>query len=233
MASDVPSPPTRLFVMKKLLGGQDDTEFIKVEPVNRGPGLHCPQCGNGIGMLTWEPPYRAELELYGKAYGDLVDGPGSGLLVTERFANDFRAEGLTGLSGFHPVEVVRVRRKRPGPKAGLPPRYLYVTVGHGQPAADMERSRIKGSRPMGCTWCRYVGTDAIDGIVLEAGTWHGEDVFEPRGLWGTTVVSERFMRFAERHAMSHMSFVPIEKYVYDPSGHFYPRSVQSDPPSRS
>ena len=45
-------------------------------------------------------------------------------------------------------------------------------------------------------------------------------------------MSERFMRFAERHAMSHMTFVPIEKYVYDPSGLFYPRSVQTDPPGR-
>ena len=64
------------------------------------------------------------------------------------------------------------------------------------------------------------------------GTWHGEDVFEPRGLWGTTLVSERFVRLAERHATSHLIFVPIEKYIYEPSGHFYPRSTQTDPPSR-
>jgi hypothetical protein len=78
-----------------------------------------------------------------------------------------------------------------------------------------------------------VGADAIDGFVLEPGTWRGEDVFRPRGLWGTITTSERFMRFAERHAMRHMTFVPIEKYVWDPSGLYYPRSTQTDPPNRS
>ena len=48
--------------------------------------------------------------------GDFVEGPGDDVLVSERMAEAFRAEGLTGLLGFHPVEVVRVRRKRKGPK---------------------------------------------------------------------------------------------------------------------
>jgi len=233
MASDAPTSPIRFFVMDTLLGGQHDTECDVVEPENVGPAPTCPECGVFVGALTWLPPYRVELELYGKDFADLVDCSGDDLLVTERFAEDFKAEGLTGLSGFHPVEVVRVVRKRPGPKPGPPPRYLAVTTAYGGPALDMERSRIKGSSPMTCSWCRYVGPDAIDGLALEEGTWHGEDVFRPRGLSGTVIVSERFMRFAERHAMSHLTFIPIEKYVRDPHGLFHPRSVQLDPPARS
>ncbi|MBN1208892.1 MAG: hypothetical protein JXB05_28800 [Myxococcaceae bacterium] len=75
--------------------------------------------------------------------------------------------------------------------------------------------------------------DAIDGLALEAGTWKGEDVFRPRGLWGRIIVSARFMHFAERHAMSHMTLVPLEKYVWDPLGLYYPRPLQLEPPSRS
>jgi hypothetical protein len=232
MASDGPSIPMRFFVMKKLLGGQHDSEFSKVKP-NRGPPLRCPQCGDSLGMLTWQPPYRVELELHGKDFGDLITGPGGDLLVTERFAEDFKAEGLMGLSGFHPVEVTRVRRKGRGPRPGPPPRYLFVTPAHGRPALDMERSRLRISKPVECSWCRYAGIDAIDGLVMEEGSWEGEDVFRPRGLWGRIIVSERFMRFAERHAMSHMGMVPIEKYVWDPLGLIYPRPVQLQPPSRS
>jgi hypothetical protein len=232
MASDVPAQRMRFFVMETLLGGEHDTVFSTIAPTNVGPAPRCPQCGDGVGMLSWEPPYRGELELYGRDFADLMEGSGNDLLVTERFAEDFKKEGLKGLSGFHPVEVVRVRRKRRGPKPGPPPRYLFVTTAYGQPAIDMERSRIKGSTPMTCSWCRYVGPDAIDGLALEEGTWGGEDVFRPRGLSGTVIVSERFVRFAERHALSHMTFVPIEKYVRDPHGHFYPRSVQTDPPGR-
>jgi len=233
MASEAPARSTRFFVMDKLLGGQHDTEFSDVEPTNLGDAPRCPQCGDVIGMLTWLPPYRVELELHGMAFADVIESTGGVLLVTERFAEDFKAEGLAGLSGFHPVEVVRVVRKRRGPKPGLPPRYLAVTTGYGPPALDMERSRIRGTEPMKCSWCRYVGCEAVDGLALEAATWNGEDVFRARGLLGTTIVTERFMRFAERHAMSHMSFVPIEKYVYDPHGYFYPRSMQTDPPGRS
>jgi hypothetical protein len=87
---------------------------------------------------------------------------------------------------------------------------------YGQTAVDMERSRLRISKPIECTWCRETGVDAIGGIALETGTWSGEDVFRPRGLWGTILVSERFLRFAEKHALSHIAWVPIEKYVWDP-----------------
>jgi hypothetical protein len=69
--------------------------------------------------------------------------------------------------------------------------------------------------------------DAIDGLAVEEGSWSGEDVFRPRGLWGVVLVSERFLHFAERHAMSHMAFVPIEKYVWDPLGHYYPQPPET------
>jgi hypothetical protein len=218
--------------LDKLNEGQYDTEFDPVEP-KYGPAARCPQCGDFVGSLTWLPPYKGELELYGRSYGDVVDGPCGDLLVTERFAEDFKAAGLTGLSDFHPVEVTRVRRGRRGPKPGPPPRYLFVTPTYGPTALDLERSRLIRSKPRGCTWCRTAGTDAIDGLALEEGTWDGADVFWPRGLWGTIIVSERFMRFAETHAMDHMALVPIDKFVRDPLDLFYPRSVQVRPPNES
>ncbi len=75
-------------------------------------------------MKPWLPPYRAELVLHGEELGDFIDAGGYDLLVSERFAQAFQEEGLTGLEGFHPVELVRVRRKRRGPKPALIPRYL-------------------------------------------------------------------------------------------------------------
>ena len=216
MASEAISPSAYFYLLKKRNEGQHDTEFSSTSS-NFGPALRCPQCGGIIGALSWEPPYQGELELYGTAFGDLMPGA-SGLLATERFVEDFKAEGLTGLSGFHPVEIKRVRRRGRGPKPGPPPKYLYVTLAYGHAALDLERSRILRKKPPTCTWCRSAGPDAIDGLALEEGTWNGEDVFRPRGMWGVVLVSERFKRFAERHAMSHMALIPIEKYVWDPLG---------------
>ena len=230
MASEVASPRMRFFVLNQLTHGAHDTEFTRTSD-NVGDGLHCPQCAEPLGSLSWEPPYQGEVELHGKAFGDLVKAPCGGLLVTEHFAAAFTAEGLTGLSGFHPVELVRVKRR--GRKPGPPPAYLFVTPVWGPSALDLERSRLHTSAPIKCTWCRDTGVDAIDGLALEEGTWSGEDIFRPRGLWGRILVSERFMRFAQRHALSHFSFIPIDKYVWDPLGHFYPWEQRNNPPGKS
>jgi len=230
MGSNTASPRMRFFVLEKLNDGVHATEFSTVN-LQVGPAARCPRCGDIVSALTWLPPYQGELELHGKDFGDLVEGAGGDLLVTEQFAAAFTAEGLTGLSGFHPVEVLRVKRR--GRKPGPPPRYFFVTPTYGQPALDLERSRLHTSAPVTCTWCRSTGVDAIDGLTLEEGTWSGEDVFRPRGLSGLVLVSERFMHFAQRHALSHFSFVPIEKYVWDPLGHFYSWEQRHNPPGKS
>jgi hypothetical protein len=222
----------RFFVLEKLREGPHDTEFSTVN-LQVGPAPRCPQCGDSVGSLTWQPPFQGELELHGKAFGDLIKCSGDDLLATEHFAAAFTAEGLAGLSGFHPVEILQVRRRHRSAKPSPPPRYLAVTAAYGQPALDLERSRLHTSAPVTCTWCRDTGVDAIDGLAMEEGTWSGEDIFRPRGLSGVILVSERFMRFAQRHALSHFTFVPIEKYVWDPLGHFYPQAQQLNPPGKS
>jgi len=198
--------------------GRYDTEFSKAEPVVRGDAPRCPQCGGCIGMLTWLPPYRGELTLHGEAFGDFVKFPGYDVLVSERFAEAFRAEGLTGLLGFHPVEVSRVRRKRKGSKPLSAPRYFLVTPCFGRAAVDLARSRIRHEAPVTCPECRDLAPDSIHGFALEPGTWAGEDVFRPRGLQGRIVVSERFVRFVERHGLTNMRLTPIEEYTRDPLG---------------
>ncbi|XXF77950.1 hypothetical protein P2318_33595 [Myxococcaceae bacterium GXIMD 01537] len=217
MASEQPPPP-RFLTIGYGLGGKYETRFDKAEPITRGEVPRCPHCHGVIGMLPWLPPYRAELEAYGEALGDFVEGPGDQVLISERFANAFHQEGLTGLSGFHPVEVVRVRRKRKGPRAIDVPRYLVVSPCFGHAAVDMARSHIRHEKPVRCPECRYVGPDSIHGFSLEPGTWRGEDVFRPRGLPGRIVVSERFAQLAARRGLTNLRLVPIEDYVWDPLG---------------
>ncbi|WP_225411702.1 hypothetical protein [Stigmatella hybrida] len=169
-------------------------------------------------MLTWRPPYRVELELHGQDLGDFVEGPGYEVLLSERVADALRAEALTGLSGFHTVEVLRVRRKHKGPKPHAVPRYLAMNVCFSHGAIDDTRSRVRRDEPVTCPECRNPGRDTIHGFVLEAGTWKGEDVFRPRGLQGRILVSERFAQFVKRHGFTNMKAVPTEEYVWDP-GH--------------
>ena len=216
MASEPPLLP-RFFELEDDLWGPHDTKFDTAEPDNKDDGPDCPLCGNPIGMLGWLPPYRVKLELYGQGLGDYVDGPGgNSFLISERFAETFRAEGLTGLLGFHPVEVLRVRRMRKGPKPTVIPRYFVVTPCYSRAAVDEARSRIRRVEPVTCPECRYSGLDSIHGYTLEPGTWQGEDVFRPRGLQGAILVSERFAGFVARHGLTNMKLTPTEEFVWDP-----------------
>ncbi|WP_224368554.1 imm11 family protein [Hyalangium versicolor] len=215
MASDV-QPEPRFFVLKDDMHGRYDTQALDADSSHSGDAPRCPQCGSIIGMRTWLPPYRVELELYGEEFGDFVESTGYDFLISERFAQSFKAESLTGLLGFHPVEVERVRKKRKKSKDTLMPRYFAVTACFGRGALDEARSRIRRNKPVTCQECRSTGVDAIHGFALEPGTWQGEDIFRPRGEQGSIFVSERFAQFIQRHALTNMKLTPIEDYVWDP-----------------
>ncbi|MDC0708419.1 hypothetical protein POL68_08065 [Stigmatella sp. ncwal1] len=215
MASEA-QPTPRFFVLDEDMFGSHGTRFDKAEPINRGDAPRCPPCNKVLSSLQWLMPYRAELELYGKDFGDFVQGSGNSILISERMAGGFQAKGLSGLLGFHPVEVVRVARKRKGPKPAEMPGYVVVTPCFGSAAVDVKRSRLRYNEPVTCSECRSAGLDSVHGFVLEPGTWQGEDVFHARGIAGSIIVSERFSEFVTRHGLTNMKLIPTEEYVSDP-----------------
>jgi hypothetical protein len=81
----------------------------------------------------------------------------------------------------------------------------------GRGAVDLVLNRVRFSKPPTCTECRSTGIDAINGFVLEPGSWGGEDVFRPRGMQGD-VVSERFKDFVEQHGLTNMVLTPTERF---------------------
>jgi hypothetical protein len=175
-------------------------------------------------MLTWLPPYRVKLRLHGEEPGDFiqVNGAGTNLIISERFVDAYRAAGLTGLQGFGPVEVLKVQRQRGSPKrkSFTLQSYFAVTMTFGSALVDEARSHILRPRPFDCDYCRAIGTDGINGFTLEPESWNGDDAFQPRGLPGTLVVSERFARLVTEHGLTNMDLIPTERYVWDPLRRF-------------
>ena len=199
-------------------GSRHDADVYTVEPVKQGDAPRCPLCGTFVGFLKWLAPYRVDLELHGEEPGDFIKSSPYDLLISERFAEAFRTEGLTGLEGFHPVEVRRVRRKgRRSRKPITVPHYYVVSCPFGPAAVDLVLNRVRTLRTPTCPECRTGGINAINGFVLEPGTWGGEDIFRPGGMPGELVVSERFKDFVERHGLTNMVLTPTEQFVGDPS----------------
>jgi hypothetical protein len=170
-------------------------------------------------MRPWLPPYRVNLVLQGERPGDFLDTTGHDLVVSERFARAFREEGLTGLEGFHPVEVLRVRRRRPGPGRASTPAYQVVRARYGPAAVDLARSSIRWAEPPTCDWCRTTLKQGVSGFRVEPGSWQGEDICRPRGLLGCLIVSERFERFVARHGFTNLRLTRTEEFMWDPLGH--------------
>ena len=213
MASDTAKPP-RFFVLEHAMGSSHDTEFVDVGG-HVGDAPRCPLCGDVVGMRAWLPPHRGELTLHGQDFGDFVRGPGNSILLSKRFVDAFRAEALTGLGEFHPVEVVRTRSKRKGPKPTTIPTYLCATPALGSAVVDEARSHIQRSEPISCDYCRSTGIDANHGFTLEPGSWQGEDIFRPRGLTGRHVVSEQFAQWVAQHGFTNVRLIPTEEIAYD------------------
>jgi hypothetical protein len=188
-----------------------DAGFVAADPVEYGEAPRCPVCGRFTGMRRWLPPLRVELELHGREFGDVVTGFGS-LLVSPRFEEIYRSSASTGLVGFEPLDIVRVRsRHRAVPE---PPAYRRVEVAPSETAIDVGRTSVDRDGPIRCAHC--LGGSIINGIrgvVIDTGTWGGEDWFEPRGLPGTIVVSARFHGVWREHGITNLKLVRAQDFV--------------------
>jgi hypothetical protein len=164
-------------------------------------------------MLTWLPPFRVEVEAWGKGFGDLALANGCDALVSDRFHSLYREHGLTGLSGFEPVEVVKVKRHRPfGQEL---PSYRRVAVRQARAAVDVRASGMELDAPP-CGECRIAEEMKGAGrLVIEPETWRGEDLFVPRGLPSTVLTSERFKEFCDAFRITNAVLVPADQYSFD------------------
>lgn len=189
-----------------------------VEPedgFNVGEAPHCSACGQCTGMREWLPPYRVTIEVWGTGFGDFAFW--CDMLVSERVAQAYRVAALRGLSCFGTVEVLHVRRR--GRTRAPTPRYFKVDVCLGGAAIDLVASGFEWDRPPTCPVCRLGrGLKRWARIVLEENTWTGEDVFMPRGLPGTYMVTAKFKEFCEVHGFRNAVFIPAEQAGHD----YYP-----------
>jgi len=202
------------YVLTKAIWSDHDTQYAEGEPNIRGDAPRCPKCDLFVGMLTWLPPYVAEITLFGSAPGDIAYNSVADLLVSRRFTEAYAQSQLAGLKGFEPVQIAHVHSKNAHSTAL--PEYFHVEVARGGAAVDDTRSHIVRSGPVTCPVCRLDGVEAIRGFTLEEDSWTGEDIFIPRGLPGIRIAGERFRAFVEMHNISNVLLTPTTDYVWDP-----------------
>ncbi len=184
------------------------TEFLPAEDANCGDAPFCEVCGLCLGSLPWLPPFRAEIHTWGKVYGDFAYGPNSSeVLVSSRFKKIYDECGLHGLSGFEPIELLKLRRHRK--IAGEMPQYLVATVARSQTAIDPIASGVEWQDEPVCDRC-LIGRKLKRRrrIVVDEKTWTGEDIFFLRGLPGEFITTHRFKEICEANHVANAVLVP-------------------------
>lgn len=194
----------------------------KVEPILRGEPRWCPVCGRPLSLKEWLPPHFVKLSSANPdKWGDFIWVLGT-LAVSRRFQDIYWAEGLTGIEHFYPVmEIVRIGTRKTGDlPEGLPTYSMVRLKWNGANLDDVGSEVVRVENPLQCTFDR--GTvRAYERVVLESGSWDGSDIFEARGLFAVTIVSERFRDVVEQHRLTNAWFIPAENYAYREAGGWY------------
>lgn len=201
-------------------------DVIDAAGTKLGDGPRCPHCGRPTGLRRWLPPYRVELETWGRHYADIAE-TGDYLVVSDRFVKLFQEHHLQGLSDFKPVEVVKktYRGRKP---AEQPPSYFQALIPQSPTTIDQQASGYGwGDGSTLCPVClRATLLKRYTGLVLDETTWNGDDVFFPRGS-GQTMVSERFRTLCKDYMLRGMMCFEAEHFAVD----FYPWEQQGKGPA--
>jgi hypothetical protein len=217
--------PTFFILEEPKTGSPQDkahgTRALKGEGFNVGPAPRCPACGGFVGLLRWLPPFRVELETWGKEFGDVMR-TGDELLVSERFKETYTKGSLCGLLGFEPVEVIKVKRHRR--LVGEPPRYFKAEVVRSETTVDRLASGAEWDREgVECPVCLHRNGTFLrqKRVVIKPETWTGHDIFHARG--GTNfVASERMKEICEANGIRNAVWIPASEYEVD----FYPSEAK-------
>lgn len=209
----------RFFELEQYKLGDFEVDVCEAGDYNHGPAITCPRCGVPISMLTWLPPYRVVLELIGRQFGDLAFiGGRSVFLVSERFCSMYHEARLSGLTGFEPVEVTRVKSRRR--KCPEPPPYFRVEPKLTEAVLDIKASGCEWIDPPTCEFCLTGQLIRRKRLVLKEGSWTGEDIFLARGAPGSIIVTERLKIACEQFGITNAILVPAELAGID----FYPET---------
>jgi hypothetical protein len=174
----------KYFVLTRDLDGGAYTEYLHREPWRSGDTPVCATCGKYTGQTRWLPPYEAQVITYGAAFGDVVFGPATDLLMSEQLLRALTREALVDSSRFEPVDVTALRSA----SAGYPPSYFHFAPTYGPTAIDEDASAIRRHGSEICAACRLDGVEEVNGFILES--QEGASIFIPRGLPGVVVVDE-------------------------------------------
>ncbi len=185
----------------------------QVDPVQiDDEGQKCPVCGLQVVGRRWLPPHHIRLSSSQPSkWGDFVWGSGFQLIVSAYFKECYTQEKMNGIKTFYPPAMIKIPRRNL--EIGKPTYHIVNIRWDGANLDDKKSVVIRRTDSYSCTYHRG-GVIRMEQLVLEEGSWKGDDIFIPRGKHAI-IVTERFKAMAEDKHLKNVWFIPIEQYAYD------------------
>lgn len=176
-----------------------------------GDAPRCVVCGGFLGLMPLLPPVRIEVDARGAGWADIAVAGGE-LLVSEAFAHRYDSTDLIGLGPLFHTVVEEIRSDRKLSEASMPA-YFLARIAQSLAAMDDDLSETVRSEKNVCAACRLGGSlRSFRRVILESGTWSGEDVFVARGLPGICIATQRFKSFVEAAGFVGCVFVDARQF---------------------
>ena len=173
------------------------------------PGEKCAACGDA-GPTQWSSPYRVKLIASGVLLSDVAFGPRTDLLVTREFQSFWQAHGLSGLSGFEPVDVVDVSANTTF--TGEERAYLHCAVERTEGWIDDKESEVERTGGRTCPQCGNGGVlKHLRRVVLKNLPWRLPDLFLVKCLPIAVLASPRFAKALGKSALTGCELVAAEQ----------------------
>lgn len=193
------------------------TRATQTKGARLGPGPKCPVCERPLGSLTLPPPYRVEIETWGRDFGDIMYYGNHTLIVSDVARRVFEQHQFRLPANLEEVTVEKVRKHRK--VSGNLPKYFKLTVPIGPARIDQKASEFKwkAGEPIcpHCLWPKKASLLSYKRVVIENGTWDGHDVFKAHGSPVHFIVTERFKNACEANGLKNVAFEALENCSWE------------------
>lgn len=218
---------TPFYVVEPEGGKIFGTKWAYAEPIGErkfADSQKCPVCGEPVSMMKWLPPYRIRLSNKNpKKWGDFVWGAFTPVLVSHRVNEIYQKESLKGIVEFsEPFEIVQTGKMRNYEYIAEPPIYHRIEINWGGANQDDLASGLIHEFPekIMCAYCRSGVSWRKQGkVIIEVGSWKGDDFFIPRNAPVSFMITEKFKHIIEDYQLTNIWAIPAEKYGYDERSH--------------
>lgn len=170
----------------------------------------CTQCGRAVASMAYSGPHCLLTE-GGAKFPDYLAfcGAGEGLFViSERAADVFRSNRISGMTGFAPIQVAK---EADGVILPLPegaPNYVLVQI-TGTIDLDLKKMCLKKKKV--CSTCGGFewNRQRLHPLYIDADTWDGSDVCRNESIPGYIIFSKGAVDAIKKHRLKGFGLDPL------------------------